>query len=83
MMRDCAAPHLPTGILSPYSDGEKKAGRNVDTPPLPVLHGGPKDGRDPWLALEWVRVRGSTDLIDQIPPASKNPQLRGLRFSGS
>ncbi len=24
-----AAPHLPAGILSPYSDGERKAGRNL------------------------------------------------------
>ncbi|SJM27807.1 hypothetical protein BQ8482_100003 [Mesorhizobium delmotii] len=37
-----AAPHLPAGIFSPYSDGEKEAGRNLGT-----LSGDVGDWRNP------------------------------------
>ncbi|AZO26472.1 hypothetical protein EJ071_02460 [Mesorhizobium sp. M1B.F.Ca.ET.045.04.1.1] len=61
-----AAPHPPAGTFSPYSDGEKEAGRDVggrlatlaigetvdDSVPLPVTIRGEDAGR---------QVRGSAD----------------------
>ncbi|MER9653912.1 hypothetical protein NKJ26_10380 [Mesorhizobium sp. M0152] len=34
-----AAPHLPAGILSPYRDGEREAGGNLDAIPATSMIG--------------------------------------------
>ncbi|CCV08944.1 conserved hypothetical protein [Mesorhizobium metallidurans STM 2683] len=57
-----AAPHLPAGILSPYSDGERGAGRNLGALPegvlLPVTIRGEVPGPPSAAAAQLLRRTG-------------------------
>ena len=75
-----AAPHCPAGHFSPYSDGEKGAGRNAgafpatlvigeiagDSVPLPVTIRGEDAGR---------QVRGSADAGKEFELSTQNEQI--------
>lgn len=56
-----APPLIRLPVPSPRAERGEGTGRHAGDHPLPVFHGGPKDGRDKRLALEWARVRGSAN----------------------
>jgi hypothetical protein len=56
-----APPLICLPAPSPREERGEGTGRHAGDPPLPVFHGGPKDGRDKRLAPEWGGVRGSAN----------------------